>query len=647
MKLLSRPGSSTLPGKKSDMFIEKVEKQNKELRRRIASLKEKDEKKESNYTESEQNISAEATFEDKLRILSFELKREKELVQSLKEEKKDLNLQINALKKRVIREIEKVAAANKVTNTKIPVSLQANINLRNQYKAKLDLEREKYLNIEEYNRKLVCRIKELENDINKKSISMEAKHNRSNAILYWQKKHKTLELENISLKQDIHKLTLDLEKQCRNNEKLEIEIRKVTEQLTHLPSQFGLDSGQQKRNEMENIDEELRKLVESRHQRKAQRTKTAASMRLKSRTSTVLKRNESMGPISQSYELIEGEAYHTVEIEEIEPDFNGNETKSNVLQKNDKYRNLPRVSSVEVSNPDEFVVHIEARDVQTAERDGKNIPTEEDEIATDFLFKLNNLKVKKSKENITKQDTVKRTKNSNSKLTESENISNPNITELKQSSSKEPKSTEKNQETKSPTQKTIKEKNPVQQKITEFNSQQIPAKFEHKYGSLRKEPNAKKTSNPKLHLKNEALEAEDTLQPLPNQNEKSFQKELQPEQSAKGKSTLSFNSEYGIVNQAFAESSISMLPKNLVTLTAKPENISSLKHLSNSNTSISKSKDEISKSKTKIEADLSDANPGNFAMNIDGGITDGEKEKLRIAKVQLEYETWVKERQDL
>ncbi|KAJ1550938.1 hypothetical protein HK096_004113 [Nowakowskiella sp. JEL0078] len=261
-------------GSEKDEFIAKVENQNKELRRRIQSMAVKlDEMKD---IDRDSESVGESGLEDKLRLLMFELKKEKDLVVKISDENKDLNLQISALKKRVIREIERASVASKVTNTKIPISLQANINLRNQYKTKLDIEREKYLGIEEQNKNLVAKIKTLEKTLAKKGISAEARYQRTNAITFWQKKHRASELEILSVQRLLHTQSVQLEKETKANERLQREINEMREQLTHLPSQFGLYSINE---DIEDIDAELRKLVQTRHQRKNQRTKTASSIK--------------------------------------------------------------------------------------------------------------------------------------------------------------------------------------------------------------------------------------------------------------------------------------------------------------------------------------------------------------------------------
>ncbi|KAI8811705.1 hypothetical protein BJ742DRAFT_851108 [Cladochytrium replicatum] len=231
----------------SGNFLSKLEEENEELRRQISALGKLIPKEESEHYENGPSVQemaegggdhadweAGATFEDKLRLLSFELKREQEEKQELQDQNKFLNIQVNTLRKRVNREIEKAKMTPRVGNTRIPISVEANMNLRYQFKQKLEIERAKYAKLEEEHKRVATKLRDMQIELNRKIINVESQRQRMNGIAFWQKKHRDVENEKHDLQKLYDALNVRLEKQSRENERLRLEIQHMTDQLSHL-----------------------------------------------------------------------------------------------------------------------------------------------------------------------------------------------------------------------------------------------------------------------------------------------------------------------------------------------------------------------------------------------------------------------------
>ncbi|KAI8815175.1 hypothetical protein BJ742DRAFT_782640 [Cladochytrium replicatum] len=108
------------------------------------------------------------------------------------------------------------------------------MNLRYQFKQKLEAERTKYAKLEDEHKMVAAILRDMQIELNRKNINVESQRLRMNGIAFWQKKHRDVENEKHDLQRLYDTLNVKLEKQARENERLKLEILHMTDQLSHL-----------------------------------------------------------------------------------------------------------------------------------------------------------------------------------------------------------------------------------------------------------------------------------------------------------------------------------------------------------------------------------------------------------------------------
>ncbi|KAJ3278842.1 hypothetical protein HK104_001989 [Borealophlyctis nickersoniae] len=134
-------------------------------------------------------------------------------------ERGELSRMVAQLRRRVVRETERGKAIPKVTSV-VPTSVEANLNLRFQYKKAMDAERAKYNKLEAENRTLWGRIKGLEEQLLKKGVTLESRTHRTNEILYWRNKFRDSESGKHSLEEILASVRKQLEKETKEKNKI-------------------------------------------------------------------------------------------------------------------------------------------------------------------------------------------------------------------------------------------------------------------------------------------------------------------------------------------------------------------------------------------------------------------------------------------
>ncbi|KAI9091771.1 hypothetical protein DFS34DRAFT_322220 [Phlyctochytrium arcticum] len=182
--------------------------------------------------------SADFSNEEKVELLSGKLHEEDAELRRLRLERMELHRQVGSLKKRVIREVERAKPLPKITST-VPTSVEANLNLRYQFKKTLDAEREKYQRLQEENRRLAARLKEFESKPNRRETSSAANFQRTNELLFMRKKLKDSEAEKRKLEETVATAYKQLEKESKAKEKTDRDAAAMRQQFTHLRNRFG------------------------------------------------------------------------------------------------------------------------------------------------------------------------------------------------------------------------------------------------------------------------------------------------------------------------------------------------------------------------------------------------------------------------
>ncbi|KAJ3228389.1 hypothetical protein HK099_002894 [Clydaea vesicula] len=193
------------------------------------------------------------TIEDNLKILSKDLQIASEVKATVDLENIQLKKEVTLLKKKLLNSVNKInvlqqrqlnvppptTATRSISfplgTSKIPTSVQANLNLRYQFKQKLEIERVKYDCLVQENRNLAGRIKTLEFQLAKKGISVDQKSHKTNEVLYWKNKFKDSEKEIFKTKEYLNAKLKQLEKETRNNQKLQKKIQNISTHYTHIP----------------------------------------------------------------------------------------------------------------------------------------------------------------------------------------------------------------------------------------------------------------------------------------------------------------------------------------------------------------------------------------------------------------------------
>ncbi|KAJ3145006.1 hypothetical protein HDU89_007619 [Geranomyces variabilis] len=138
------------------------------------------------------------------------------------------------LRKRVQREQERHGVLPRVT-TVVPTSVEANLNLRYQFKKHMDAERERYHKLEDENRDLAARLKESEarHHATKRSPSSATKSRRAADTQTLLKKLKDADLEKQRLADHIRKQGALLEREAQQRTKVETERQVLRTQFVH------------------------------------------------------------------------------------------------------------------------------------------------------------------------------------------------------------------------------------------------------------------------------------------------------------------------------------------------------------------------------------------------------------------------------
>ncbi|KAJ3186279.1 hypothetical protein HDU85_007719 [Gaertneriomyces sp. JEL0708] len=185
--------------------------------------------------------------EAKIQILSERLGNEEGEVQKLSQEKSQLHKQVVTLRRRIAREVERAKPLPKVTST-VPTSVEANLNLRYQFKRILEGEREKYAKLEEENKVLVTRVKEVEAKPTRNVSLDDTNRQKANEILGLRKKLKEAEAEKRELEKQNAVLQKKLEQESKDREKINKEKDAIRQHFTHLATQLGDLTGEPTRN---------------------------------------------------------------------------------------------------------------------------------------------------------------------------------------------------------------------------------------------------------------------------------------------------------------------------------------------------------------------------------------------------------------
>ncbi|KAI8906644.1 hypothetical protein DFJ77DRAFT_477459 [Powellomyces hirtus] len=172
--------------------------------------------------------------DEKIAVLTTRLRDQHTHLAAVFDERASMAQQLRELKRRLLREQEKSNVLPKVT-TVVPTSVEANLNLRYQFKKHMDAERERYHKLEEENKLLAMRVKELEarQQATKRSPSSATNLRRQNDVIVLQKKLKEYELEKHRLSDQIHKQNLQLKREQDAKSKIEIEKQNLRTQFVH------------------------------------------------------------------------------------------------------------------------------------------------------------------------------------------------------------------------------------------------------------------------------------------------------------------------------------------------------------------------------------------------------------------------------
>ncbi|KAJ3253130.1 Protein PTHB1 [Chytriomyces hyalinus] len=144
-----------------------------------------------------------------LKELANQLEIERFEKEELMEDNEDLRAKVAALKRKLLAAIAIKEKESKHANI-VPVSIEANMNLRYQFQKRLLAAKEEYASLMDENRKLAGRIKELESSHAKRDVHVSKA--RLNEVLMWKKKYKDLESEKHKLEENFAVFVKKLEK---------------------------------------------------------------------------------------------------------------------------------------------------------------------------------------------------------------------------------------------------------------------------------------------------------------------------------------------------------------------------------------------------------------------------------------------------
>ncbi|KAJ3082905.1 hypothetical protein HDU99_001242, partial [Rhizoclosmatium hyalinum] len=162
-----------------------------------------------------------------------ELRHQLELQQQekleLEESNEDLRSKVAALKRKLLSAVAVQERESSRPGYRVPVSVEANMNLKYQFQKRLLAAKEDYASLLDENRKLASKIKELESHHSKREVHVSKA--RLNEVLMWKKKYKDLESEK-------HKLEENFAVFIKKLEKAEAERDKIANDFSEAQIQF-------------------------------------------------------------------------------------------------------------------------------------------------------------------------------------------------------------------------------------------------------------------------------------------------------------------------------------------------------------------------------------------------------------------------
>ncbi|KAJ3204802.1 hypothetical protein HDU82_005577 [Entophlyctis luteolus] len=135
----------------------------------------------------------------------------------LEELNNELRSKVAGLKRKLLASIA-LREKESGNASKIPVSVEANMNLKYQFQKRLLMAKEDYASLLDENRKMAARIKELESNHSKREVHVSKA--RLNEVLLWKKKFKELEAEKRKLEENFAVFVKKLEKAEAQRDKL-------------------------------------------------------------------------------------------------------------------------------------------------------------------------------------------------------------------------------------------------------------------------------------------------------------------------------------------------------------------------------------------------------------------------------------------
>ncbi|KAI8613159.1 hypothetical protein BC830DRAFT_501862 [Chytriomyces sp. MP71] len=149
--------------------------------------------------------------------LALKLEMERAEKEELLDDNEQLRGKVAALKRKLLAAIAMKEKESKHANI-IPVSVEANMNLKYQFQKRLLAAKEDYASLLDENRKLAMRVKELESHHSKRDVHVSKA--RLNEVLLWKKKYKDLELEKHKLEENFAVFVKKLERAEAERDKI-------------------------------------------------------------------------------------------------------------------------------------------------------------------------------------------------------------------------------------------------------------------------------------------------------------------------------------------------------------------------------------------------------------------------------------------
>ncbi|KAI9341649.1 hypothetical protein BDR26DRAFT_894933 [Obelidium mucronatum] len=160
--------------------------------------------------------------------LQHKLELEQHEKAELEDANEDLRAKVAALKRKLLSAVA-IKEKESVKANRVPVSVEANMNLKYQFQKRLLTAKEDYASLLDENRKLAAKIKELESHHSKREVHVSKA--RLNEVLLWKKKFKDLEAEK-------HKMEENFAVFIKKLEKAEAERDKIQNDFSEAQIQF-------------------------------------------------------------------------------------------------------------------------------------------------------------------------------------------------------------------------------------------------------------------------------------------------------------------------------------------------------------------------------------------------------------------------